>query len=281
MLSVSGVSPSSKRWWEGKVLHSAPRKRIHQLIRLQRARESQSVAEQELLSSTSEDVCELWSGHEIVRVFGRPDGMKNLVISRGKVYDIQTAVEAGILRDTGSRSYRRTAVGSSLLSRLRTSIAGPRSDAREENYLGSLRDAAPNLALNVRNATAPAWELWTWAAVGVILQVIAVVVPGLATYHWQWTKAGTKVQNYGYPCFIIGTLLVVFGTMACGHVIEGVTTEHTFTATDWEKEKGDVKILRLQRACTVSDQHFSSYAIFNNKDNHSIRTSRLNAFDYR
>ncbi|KAI0168718.1 hypothetical protein BJ166DRAFT_464016 [Pestalotiopsis sp. NC0098] len=225
------------------------------LIWLARARESQSVAEQELLSSTSEDVCELWSGHEIVRVFGRPDGMKNLVISQGKVYDIQTAVDKGIMEDTGSGRH-------------------------QENYLGSLREAAPNLALNVRNATAPAWELWTWAVVGVILQVIAVAVPALATYHWQWTKAGTKVQNYGYPCFLIGTLLVVFGTMACGHVIEGVTTEYTFAPTDWGKKKGEVKILRLQRACTVSDQHFSSYAIFNNADNHIIRTSRLNSFDY-
>lgn len=239
------------------------------------------MAEQELLSSTSEDVCELWSGHEIVRVFGRPDGMKNLVISQGKVYDIQTAVDENIMEDTGSGRYRHTGVGSSLLFKLRTTISGPRSDSREENYLGSLRDAAPNLALNVRNATAPAWELWTWAVLGVILQVIAVVVPGLATYHWQWTKAGTKLQNYGYPCSLIGTLLVVFGTMACGHVIEGVTTEHTFAPTDWGKKEGEVKILRLQRACTVSDQHFSSYAIFNNADNHSIRTSRLNSFDYR
>lgn len=35
-----------------------------------RARESRAVAEAELMSSTSNDVCELWNGQEIVRVMG-------------------------------------------------------------------------------------------------------------------------------------------------------------------------------------------------------------------
>jgi hypothetical protein len=35
-----------------------------------RARESRAVAEAELMSSTSNEVCELWNGHEIVRVMG-------------------------------------------------------------------------------------------------------------------------------------------------------------------------------------------------------------------
>jgi hypothetical protein len=36
-----------------------------------RARESRAVAEAELMSSTSGEVCELWSGQEIVRVMGK------------------------------------------------------------------------------------------------------------------------------------------------------------------------------------------------------------------
>ena len=35
-----------------------------------RARESRAVAESELMSSTSSDVCELWNGQQIVRVMG-------------------------------------------------------------------------------------------------------------------------------------------------------------------------------------------------------------------
>ncbi|KAF3026588.1 hypothetical protein E8E14_014233 [Neopestalotiopsis sp. 37M] len=229
-----------------------------------RARESQSDAEQELLSSTSNDVCELWSGHEVVRVMGQPAGMKTLIISDKKVYDIKSALGRGVLE--------------------RINI--------DNEDLDSLADAAPNLTLNIRNATAPAWELWTWAAVGTILQLIAVVIPGIATYVWQWPKAGVKVQDYGYPCFVIGTTFVVLGTMICGHVIEGITTEHKFTKGSLQDYRyfglhesslrNDMQIVRLQRACTVSDQHFSSYAIFNEKGNHVIRTSRLNdAAGYR
>lgn len=217
------------------------------MIYIIRARESQSDAEQELLSSTSDDVCELWSGYEIVRVMGQPAGMKTLIVSDKMVYDLKSAINQNILANTNA----------------------------EDNAVDILTDAAPNLALNVRNATAGSRELWTWAAVGTILQIIGVVIPGIATYIWQWPKADVKVQSYGYPCFVVGTTLVVLGTMICGHVIEGVTIEHKFTKHS--AHAGKMQVLRLQRACTVSDQHFSSYAIFNDDGNHSIRTSRLNA----
>src|SRR3954470_16242840 len=35
-----------------------------------RARENRAVPESELMSSTSEEVCELWNGREVVRVMG-------------------------------------------------------------------------------------------------------------------------------------------------------------------------------------------------------------------
>jgi hypothetical protein len=35
-----------------------------------RARESRAIAESELMSSTSNEVCELWNGQQIVRVMG-------------------------------------------------------------------------------------------------------------------------------------------------------------------------------------------------------------------
>ncbi|KAF2864661.1 hypothetical protein BDV95DRAFT_442318, partial [Massariosphaeria phaeospora] len=38
-----------------------------------RTRESKATTEAELLTSTSDDVCELWNGQEVVRQPGRPD----------------------------------------------------------------------------------------------------------------------------------------------------------------------------------------------------------------
>ncbi|KAK4178769.1 hypothetical protein QBC36DRAFT_96243 [Triangularia setosa] len=210
-----------------------------------RARESRSTAEQELLSSTSADVCELWSGREIVRLIGNPQ-MKWLILDKtdGKLHDLQSAYQTNVIQsDTKSRS-------------------------DESEFIPTLSDAAPNLALNVRHATASHKELWFWAVIGVVLQGTALVIPGFATYRWAWLKAGAPVAGYGYPCFLVGTLLVIAGVLGCGHVIEGITTEHNFEPAYGK----DIQSLVLQRSATVADQHFSSYAILGPS---WIRTSTL------
>lgn len=211
-----------------------------------RARESRSTAELELLSSTSADVCELWSGQEIVRLIGNPQ-MKWLILdkSNGKLHDLQSASEERLIRHDQILGY---------------------SDGSEVTSI--LKDAAPNLALNVRHATASSKELRFWAIVGIGLQATAIVIPGLATYRWAWLKAWAPVAGYGYPCFLVGTLLVIVGILGCGHVIEGITTEYSFEPA----HNSDLQPLVLQRSVTVADQHFSSYAIFFPS---RIRTSTL------
>lgn len=49
-----------------------------------RARESRAVPEAELLSSTSEEVCELWNGHEVVRVMGKGPIREFIIITPEK-----------------------------------------------------------------------------------------------------------------------------------------------------------------------------------------------------
>lgn len=127
-----------------------------------------------------------------------------------RVPDIATACRENLLRSPG------------LGTRDRDSISG--------TMLDELSEAAPNLALNIKNATAKPFELWVCATLGAAPQAVAVVFPGLATYHCKLDKAGTPVPAYGYPCFLIGALLVITGVALCGHVMEGVTTEHRFSA---------------------------------------------------
>lgn len=193
-------------------------------------------------------------------MIGGSEGMKILIITHdGGVFDIATGMSKQLIE---SHDFNHLSI------------------TQETAYLETLRDAAPNLALNVRNATAPSWELWCWAAFGILLQALALTFPGVATYYWKWDKAGSSVPNYGYRCFFLGTVCVMAGMMACGHVIEGITTEHEFLATKKGKDRG-LRIVKIQKTCTVSDQHFSSYVLFNERDNQSIRTSRPNTNDYR
>ena len=194
-------------------------------------------------------------------MIGNPAGMKTLVVVSWEGYtmilDLRAAFDRRIVDCPGL----------------------VRDDATDEPALNELCDAAPNLALNVKNATAPAHELWLWAALGVFLQFAAVAMPAVTTYHWKWEKAGSPVASYGYPCFLIGSCLVVMGVMICGHVIEGITDEHNFfpsKAAAFESPRPPIQqIIRLQRSCTVGDQRFPSFAIYNSHGDRTIRTSRL------
>ncbi|KAF2011218.1 hypothetical protein BU24DRAFT_495443 [Aaosphaeria arxii CBS 175.79] len=242
-----------------------------------RARESQATAEQELLSSTSDNVCELWSGEETIRQIGKP-GTKELVLVNSKengiqLVDLQHAVMKGWLQEENmpSRTMNTGRGGSAPWSEL-VSVSSSRA-----SYFRDLKDLTeqnPNIALNIDSSTASRKELWTWAIFGVVLQSLALVVPGLATYLWKFPKASEPVQSYAYPCFLIGTCIVNLGLLLCSHVIEGVTLERTFCPTP-EGEDKILHIFRLQKACSVGDQSFQGFAIFNQPGNKTIRTSRL------
>lgn len=38
-------------------------------------------------------------------------------------------------------------------------------------------------------------------------------------------------KEHGYPCFCVGTACLMISIMACGHIIEGVTAESTWSIT--------------------------------------------------
>jgi hypothetical protein len=111
-----------------------------------RVREGHGMAEVELMSSTSESVCELWNGLSIVRLLGSPDLLELVYIPRSnvhgdqrpEVYSIKEAVEKGLLQ--GKENER-------------------------ESFRAILeRSDPPNLSLSVEGALCPPWELWVFAA---------------------------------------------------------------------------------------------------------------------
>jgi hypothetical protein len=102
-----------------------------------RARESRAVAEMELMSSTSHDVCEVWNGRQIVRVMGpspmrqilyfpsvnsNPEGTENSTTSKSPVSDscglfsLEEAVKAGLLKEDQGKQYSRGSISHSKCS---------------------------------------------------------------------------------------------------------------------------------------------------------------------
>ncbi|KAH7309117.1 hypothetical protein B0I35DRAFT_441476 [Stachybotrys elegans] len=220
-----------------------------------RARESRSVVEQELLSSTSENVCELWNGQEIVRLVGSWDETSTLVVDQnGDVSEMAHAWCDGRLEYS--------------------------DHLRTELYVKSLTQRAPNIALNVSGSTVSMGILRTWTAIGLLVQMFAMAFPGIATYQQGWDKAGVPVAEYAYPCFLLGTVCLAIGLLLCGHIIEGATTERMFWVTE-EGWKDGLMFFVLQQKKSVGDLQFPFCIILPAMDDGKFRLSSLNNNDYR
>jgi len=69
-----------------------------------RARENRAAPEAELMSSTSHEVCELWNGQAVVRVFGRPEIQQLIFLDDCEdmenfgIYTVTTAEDEGYLK---------------------------------------------------------------------------------------------------------------------------------------------------------------------------------------
>jgi hypothetical protein len=226
-----------------------------------RAREERCLAEQELLSSTSNEVCEMWSPGGIVRTKGQPPmGLKTLVIiSNGAIVDMDS--------EYGDYFNPPDALEGSSSKEVMSEIMAK-------------NDAEPNLALMVKRSRKSMLEVWAFASVGLVLQLGALAVIGVARYRWEWPGAdGQFSANTGYPFYLLGTVLLSLGIVGCGRAIEAATVEQTLECK--EEIRPHMAIVHLQQACKVGDQHFQSFAIFNAFDQPDIRISTWQSTDNR
>ena len=128
------------------------------MLRIYRARESRASAEAELLSSTSDSVCELWSGQEVVRAFGEPK-MKEIIVRTNphgniSVNSLAQALEKGhyeLTRDKTQLWRRRKLVQT---SRVEDDDKNGLVEAAAETAQ-LLENRAPNITLNVKGSIAP------------------------------------------------------------------------------------------------------------------------------
>jgi hypothetical protein len=168
-----------------------------------RAKEGSGVVEVELCSSTSQDVCELYTNGGISRVFGRP---KLLEI----VHDPHASL-AAFYPPRGGKStagiqlfqdYINTAEGSAewvpqpkFLERQKSSLAKTESNTPSPNTIRFAPN--PNLSLNI--GIKPLGRAWfiIAAVFGTALQLSVLIWATLTRYYYQWTKGGR--EGMGIP----------------------------------------------------------------------------------
>ncbi|KAI9866732.1 MAG: Ankyrin-2 [Trichoglossum hirsutum] len=232
-----------------------------------RAREGRGDVEVELMSSTSEDVCELWNGQSIVRVMGSPSIVELILLEEPPSSDDQ---EQQRLKSPDDRCYGIYDFNQAKKDRiiLRKSEGGkPESD--------SFRTAPPNIALNIGGKRPSDRELLTVALLGTMVQAAVVALAGIETYVNPWNtkfkKNSRAIGPYAFPLLVVGTSMLVLGMFMCSRIIEIRSTEE-----EWGPAPAysNVKLAWVQKGDTINDQKFNSFAFFSqDKDLHRLRKS--------
>ncbi|KAH6877225.1 putative ankyrin repeat protein [Thelonectria olida] len=192
-----------------------------------RAQEGTGTAEAELCSSTSREVCELYSNGGIARVFGRPKLLEIVHdVSSEKFYSEDgSKPSAGIY---SFQDYIKTERGKEEWTQ-----SGLHQKSSEPNEKGSVKQKPPrfapnpNLSLNI--GIKPRNRAWFIAAatLGVTLQWFVLVWASLTRYYYQWLR-NSREDEYAVPLTVIGTVLFSLGMALCAHLVESKTKERIY-----------------------------------------------------
>ncbi|KAH8777423.1 hypothetical protein F5883DRAFT_395894, partial [Diaporthe sp. PMI_573] len=253
-----------------------------------RSQEAHGVAEAELCSSTSQDVCELWSNGGICRVFGRPKILDF-------VYDPSTKREfhpkysehkigkgivekgpcCGIMRprdlfsnpesgweDVSSKPWKE-----------------PRSQARsvgarlEDEDLEAESYVSPNLTLNIGIRKIPPGLHWLVLILGVGVQLGFFGYATWATFYdptFLNEEAPSSEAKVWFALTTSGTILLVFGMFLCARMIDLKSGERRF-----KRSGGTSDIFWLQPGGQrIGDQLFHAFAYSERRDEY-ITSRRL------
>ncbi|KAL0938064.1 ankyrin repeat protein [Colletotrichum truncatum] len=260
-----------------------------------RARENLAVAEQELMSSTSKEVCELWNSQEVVRSMGSasdsvaeficllppatPDDTGSSTKSSDKslsdnfkilVMDLEKAKKNYL--NHVNKHEENSQSRNSATSNLKQSRDEESSIATSPNDLIIVQNKsadAPNISLNSPPRQRDV-ELRLVAAAGIMLQLGVLVYSGFSIFHptLSFPKDERTIEKYTFVCFAIGTFVLSLGLLLCSHVVEDSTHEDRYQPAGKE-----VRLIWLQRTKTVSDQIFGSFALFAMGERQLILTS--------
>ncbi|KXX75952.1 Ankyrin-1 [Madurella mycetomatis] len=265
-----------------------------------RARENRATAELELMSSTSQEVCEMFNGQGIVRTMGQPTIAQLIILPDTNLNDpscgIYTLQDAVNLKkpDEGVMVYE-------LASKIRWLIKilyppfSSKTTANEEvgtekiaEKLHSSLDflGPPNLQLNLSSGQASSrrrtLRLFSAALTALILQLSLLVIAAVTVYHQPTRdRVGPDPQPYGFACYIGGSVILFIGMGICSFVIESSTAEFIWVPCKKNEQAGKETIdkqypqlIWLQRSQRVSDQTFGSFMFLSGPKHYILTSSR-------
>ncbi|KAH7161737.1 hypothetical protein EDB81DRAFT_642681, partial [Dactylonectria macrodidyma] len=251
-----------------------------------RARENFANAEAELMSSTSNEVCELWNGNDVVRCMGSapiteficllPENVHNSgndPTIRPKIVasDLDNALAKGYLKRVEPNDQDADSEEASPIRDDESQAEKGQATTPEIIIVRNTLAHAPNISLNCHNMF-DRTELRVVAAFGTILQLGVLALSAFVSFYPTKTflEEGEPIAGYAFYCLAIGTILLVLGILLCAHVVE--TSSHEIRYRPGLGKKA--RLIWLQKSKTVSDQSFDSYALFPMDETSLVVTSQ-------
>ncbi|KAL6810074.1 hypothetical protein J3E69DRAFT_378005 [Trichoderma sp. SZMC 28015] len=221
-----------------------------------RAQEGGGIAEAELCSSTSRDVCELYHNGAIVRVFGRPRILEIVYDSElEKQYGNMAAIDI-------SRNYFQKA---------KKIDAGWEEKGEEkpshdtENMRSLTKNPSdnfapnPNLSLNIGIVKRSSFVYIGAALVGFLAQISVLVLSAIITYKLHWKKNGNSIDPWAFPFIFVGTMSVCFGMFLCATLVNDSTKERVFEWKHESKKSSSTLYVVQPGTQVVGDQTFDPF----------------------
>ncbi|KAL7929360.1 ankyrin repeat-containing domain protein [Trichoderma chlorosporum] len=255
-----------------------------------RATENLAAAELELMSSSSNEVCELWNGRDVVRCAGSAPVWEFICLlpqtgvsknPRIKVMSLEEAEKDPYVYIKRSLRNKR-----SFLDKIRAFFRLNKRDGIAEDGIKNKINSQPDEVIIIRNVKHDVpnishnryknmgrGELHLAACFGILLQIGFLLYCGFITNYSKITskfrKDGNTVARYAFPLTIIGTVVLSIGMFICSNVVESSTKEETFQpAEHWR-----ARLVWLQQEKTVGDEEFQSFALYTGEDQPNIITS--------
>lgn len=241
-----------------------------------RARETTSGAEIELMSSVSQEVCEVWNGASIVRSMGSPQVKQIIHLPAGKD-DFSPESFITMDRKTWSRDYALKAqywsakdTGSEKLSTNEDDNGGIEKGHNND----TVKEIPPNISLNIHGGSNRA-ELVVYAFIAFILQAAVI---GWSSYAYKHKLFGSK-PSVGFPLQVAGTVLLTLGLALCAGVIDNGSRERHWLAKDkCLQEKKDsprrhMQLYWVQKQHIAGDNSFDPYILYAEELNDKVHDS--------
>ncbi|SPO03464.1 uncharacterized protein DNG_06147 [Cephalotrichum gorgonifer] len=244
-----------------------------------RSQEGDGLVEVELCTSTSRDVCELFTRGGITRVLGRPSILELVYIPRksGELPGSTNEIPLYLFRhhlesltDPDTSEWKKQEGHASGTSGAETPFA--------QN---------PNLSLNVGIKKQPDWVFYAVAATGFTLQAGLLALAGVGVWILRWSLAGTgssASRNYAPVMYITGTVLMCTGMWSCAALIGQATQERRYKRESEPPKSGRSHLIWLQPGPQViGDQSFDPFAYFETTEKDPLRvwtSSRKDFVDF-